>query len=256
MSADPPLAGAVAEAETVAEATVLEFPDRRRGRRTWLIAALLVLVLVGGLLAAVIFSPLLAVRSISIEGTRLAPERSVSKALEPLLGRPLPQVDTGQVRALLADFAPIRDVDVEARPPSTLVVRVTERIPVAVLQNGRQFVLIDSVGTQLRVVGSRRAVRLPLIDGGRAAVRREVFSSITSVLETLPAAVLARLEHASARTVDSVVLRLSDGRTVMWGNASENELKARVLAALLAAPKRKDPVRIIDVSTPDRPVTR
>lgn len=242
----------------VAEATVLEFPAARRDnrRRNWIIAGLAVLALVGGLLAAVVFSPVLAVRNIEVEGTRLAPQRAVSAALEPLRGRPLPQVNADQAQELLKNFAPVREVEVEARPPSTLIVRVTERIPVAVLQNGRQFVLIDAEGTQLRAVGSRKAVRLPLIDGGKAAVRREVFSSITAVLKTLPAPVLARLEHASARSVDSVVLRLTDGRTVMWGNSSENELKARVLAALLQAVNRKDRVRVFDVSTPDRPVTR
>ncbi len=68
---------------------------------------------------------------------------------------------------------------------------------------------------------------------------------------------LARLSNASAKSVDAVELKLVDGQTIVWGNAGEKELKAKVLEALLKVPADpKNPVRIYDVSVPRHPVTR
>ena len=77
------------------------------------------------------------------------------------------------------------------------------------------------------------------------------------MLGALPPDVLARLSDASAKSVDAVELKLVDGQTIVWGNAGEKELKARVLAALLKAPADpKNPVAVYDVSVPRHPVTR
>ena len=63
-----------------------------------------------------------------------------------------------------------------------------------------------------------------------------------------------KLSNASAKSVDAVELKLVDGQTIVWGNAGEKELKAKVLEALLKAPADpKNPVRIYDVSVPQAP---
>jgi cell division protein FtsQ len=73
----------------------------------------------------------------------------------------------------------------------------------------------------------------------------------------LPPDVLAKLSNASAQSVDAVELKLVDGQTIIWGNAGEKELKAKVLAALLKVPvDPKNPVKVYDVSVPRHPVTR
>jgi cell division protein FtsQ len=149
----------------------------------------------------------------------------------------------------------VADVKVEARPPSELAVRITERVPVAVLRSGKRFALIDAEGRRLTSVKSRDAVKLPLIDAAKAKKDPEVFKTITAVLGALPQKVLARLDHASAKSVDSVQLELKDGTSVLWGNAGERVLKAKVLEALLNADPEV-PIQVYDVSTPTRPVTR
>ncbi|HET8880281.1 MAG TPA: cell division protein FtsQ/DivIB, partial [Arthrobacter sp.] len=100
-------------------------------------------------------------------------------------------------------------------------------------------------------------VKLPVIDSGGGALPQDLFHAITGVLGALPPDVLARLSDASAKSVDAVELKLVDGQTIVWGNAGEKELKAKVLAALLKAPADpKNPVRVYDVSVPRHPVTR
>lgn len=240
------------------EATVLEFPQpparRRRRALLWILAGLVLAV--GGLIAYLIFSPALALKELRVEGNTLVTTEEVSSALQPLMGTSLTRLPDARVKDLLRDKAPIEDVRVAAEPPSTLVITIRERIPVAIVQNGKEFVLIDSGGRQLKSVKERAAVKLPLIDGGTEAVNSEVFRSITAVLADLPPAILSRLNHASARSVDSVSLSLSGNQRIFWGSAEQNASKAKVLEALLKVPASDPPVKEYDVSTPDRPVTR
>ena len=231
-------------------------PPRKRRRRNLILAIIALVLLMGGLLAYLIFSPALALRSVEVSGNTLVTTEEATAALDPLLGTPLPQIADGQVEQLLGGFAPIDSVTVSAVPPSGLSITITERVPVAILQSNDQFVLIDADGRQLASVRDREVVQLPLIDGGTDAVNSEVFSAIAEVLEALPESILNRLGHASAESVDSVELSLTNEQTIFWGSAEENEAKALVLEALLSAPPADPPAEVFDVSTPSSPVTR
>lgn len=242
-----------------AGATVLAFPEPkgRRRRKKVLLAVGTVLVLVAGLLAAAVYSPMLAMQTISVTGTRLVTPAQVQAALEPLRGKPLPQISDDDVRGLLGSLIQVKSVSVEARPPSTLAVAVHERVPVALVKQGEQYQLVDVDGIQLATTDDPASASLPVIDGGAGAIGQDLFRATAAVLGALPADVLAKLSNASAQSVDAVELKLVDGQTIVWGNASEKELKAKVLAALLKAPADpKNPVRVYDVSVPRHPVTR
>ncbi|GGH97543.1 cell division protein FtsQ/DivIB [Arthrobacter liuii] len=242
-----------------AGATVLAFPEPkgRRRRKKVLFAVGAVIVLVAGLLAAAVYSPVLALQTISVTGTRLVTPAQVQTALEPLRGKPLPQISDDDVRGLLGSLVQVKSVSVEARPPSTLVVAVHERVPVALVKQGEQYQLVDVDGIQLATTGDPASASLPVIDGGAGAIGQDLFRATAAVLGALPADVLAKLSNASAQSVDAVELKLVDGQTIVWGNASEKELKAKVLAALLKVPADpKNPVRVYDVSVPRHPVTR
>lgn len=217
----------------------------------------IIVVLVAALLAVVLFTPALRITTITFDGNKLASSDAVARALEPLKGRSLVDVSDDDVNALLADLAPVHGADAAAMPPSTLHVTVHEYVPVAVLQEAGRFVLIDENGRRLGTAKDRTAAKLPLIEGGAEAVNSEVFSSITSVLSALPESLLAELGHASADSVDSIQLKLLDGRSVFWGSAERNAAKASVLQALLNAPENGPPAQeVFDVSTPERPVVR
>lgn len=246
------------EAPEVRQDNILSFPTpaRLRRRRNWIIGLCTAAVLTAVLFAVVIFSPLLAVRTISIDGNKLASEQQIRKALAPLEGESLARIGRGDVGTLLAPLAPIEGVRIEAHLPSELVVHVVEHTPVAVLKDGKRFVLIDANGRPLGSVTDRSKAKLPLIDGGTSAVGKEIFPAITGVLAVLPPRVLAQLAHASAKSVDSVEFTLRDGTRVIWGNAGEKELKARVLQALLSAAPKDDTTQVYDISIPTRPVTR
>ena len=244
--------------ESAAEASILAFPEppARRRRRYVLIGTGVSAVLLPALFAVLFFSPALEVKNLQVQGNSLLTVEEAEAALAPLRGTPLTLISDADAGELLADRPEVEKVEVAAVPPSDLLVTITERVPVAVLQNGREFLLIDADGRQLKAVGERGAVALPLIDGGADAVNSEVFSTVTAVLAALPQNVLAQLDHASAETLDSVELKLANGQTVFWGSSDANAAKAKALEALLLVPATDPPVQVFDVSTPNRPVTR
>ncbi|MBP1136774.1 cell division protein FtsQ [Arthrobacter sp. PvP023] len=242
-----------------ATGNVLSFPEPkgRRIRRNIILAACIVAALVAGLLAAAVYSPLFAVQTVSVDGTKMLTPGQVQDVLKPLHGKPLPQVNDDEVKQLLQPLVQVKDVTTEARPPSVLVVHIHERTPVALVKQGEMFQLVDVDGVQLGTTQDPGSIQLPVIDGGAGVIGKDLFKAITGVLAALPADVLARLSDASAKSVDAVELKLVDGQTIVWGNAGEKELKAKVLAALLKAPADpKNPVQVYDVSVPRHPVTR
>ncbi|WAP50925.1 FtsQ-type POTRA domain-containing protein [Arthrobacter sp. ATA002] len=239
-------------------ATVLPFPEppARRRRRGLLISVVSGVLLLAGFLAFLFLSPALALKTVTVQGNSLLATEEVHRALQPLMGKPLTTIADGDVEALLADRPEVAGVDVVALPPSEIVVTLAERVPVAVLQSGDAFLLIDDEGREIGTAANRAEARLPLIEGGTEAVNSAVFSTVTSVLSVLPEGVLTQLDHASASSVDSVQLQLLNGQQVFWGSAESNVAKARALEALLQMPPRDPPVQVFDVSTPTAPVTR
>lgn len=256
-SVDTPVKEAPTPQQDAGSAKVLAFPEPkgRKRKRIILTVSAVVVGLIAALLAAVVYSPMLAVRTITVDGTKLLKADAVQKALAPVAGTPLPQIDDAEIARLLKPLVQIRSVSTEARPPSQLLVHVVERVPVALLKKGDSYQLVDVDGVQLGSTKDPASVPLPLIDG--SAAKSELFKAITAVLATLPADVLAKMASASAKSPDAVELKLIDGKTVVWGNAEEKELKARVLEALLKAPADPQvPVNVYDVSAPRHPLTK
>lgn len=242
------------------EADVLAFPQSpgRRRRRRVLIGLGVAVALVAALFAVLLFTPLVSARTITVQGTHLLQPRQVESALEPVRGKPLALVGTDQVERLLSQFVQVKSARARAVPPSTLVVEIVERVPVALVKQGGKLLVVDGDGVVLGDAADASQYAVPVIDGSAMPMGQAVFRSVTAVLAALPADILAQLATASAQSPDSVELKLSDGRTVVWGNADDRELKAKVLEALMKATPEKGQSRpsVFDVSTPRHPVTR
>jgi cell division protein FtsQ len=238
--------------------TVIEFPEPafKRRRRTIWITAVAVLAAMAAVVAVVMYTPVFALTTITVDGTKMLTPAAVQSALEPLQNKPLTQISQDQVWKLLEPLPQARSVSIEARPPHTLLVHLVERVPVALLKSDSSYLLVDPDGVRLGSTADPSKVPLPLIDGGTAAIGKSNFKAITAVLAVLPPEVLGKLLKAGADSPDAVQLTLDDGKKVIWGNSSEQALKAKVLQALLKAQTDTSKVSVYDISSPRRPVTR
>ena len=220
------------EERKAARAEIRRFTRASRRRRLTVASAVGVVVVLVGVLAVAVFSPILALRTISVEGTSAIPASQVQGALSSQLGTPLALIDDGKIRSELSHIILIRSYVTEVVPPNTLVVRIVERKAIGVLRSGAQFEQVDPAGVVLAT--SATPAGLPVIDIGKSGVNSAGFAAVVKVLLAMPASVLAQVGSISATTLDNVSLTLSQGNhTVLWGSADQSDLKAAVLATLL-----------------------
>jgi cell division protein FtsQ len=219
----------------------------RRRRLTWLTVGAIVVVLVT-VLAVAIFSPILALRTITIEGATSVKVSAVQSALDDQLGTPLALLNTGEIDRDLSRFTLIRSYVTEIVPPNTLVVRIVERQAIGVIQDGSLYDQVDPAGVVLKK--STTAANLPVIDIGSATVGGAAFEAAVKVLLAMPASLSRQIDTISASTLDNVSLTFSGSKhTVIWGSSAQSNEKATVLAALLTV-KQCRSMPVLNVTAP------
>lgn len=247
--------------------SALEFPEpeavgtRRRRRRSLILLASALGVLLA-LVATIYFSPLLPLRHIQIEGNELLTDRRADELLAELYGNPVAQVGTGEVADRLAEENVVAEVSAHIELPDTLHVEIVEHPPVAEVHDGTDVLLYSEHGEVIRTFAGAEQLdaedyATPEISSAAALEDEAVFGAIVSVLGQLPPEARQHLDSATADSIDSVQLELSDGRTVVWGSEDHSQQKAAVLQALLGSEEDDFlDAEVIDISTPSAPVTR
>ena len=218
----------------------VDAPRRRRWWRSliWLLIALLITVIVW----AVWFSPLLAIRSVSVVGVPGEAAQAVRRTAAVPVGLPLAQLDAAAVAERVQGIDWVRSVEVRRGWPNGVVLAVEPRVPVALVADTAQAV--DAGGVAFSPLGRMPSGLLAIDASGVALV------AAVAVLQDLPPQLRARVTSISASTRDDVEFTLKPGTQVRWGSAESGALKAQVLSALL--PRRP---RMVDVTAPELPTT-
>jgi cell division protein FtsQ len=229
--------------------SVRKFMARSRQRRLraalpWAIGAAVVL-LAGGLTWLVYGTSVLGVREVRVVGTQLLTPLQVRQAAAVPMNEPLARVDLEQVRARVRGIPAVERVAVRRSWPSTLVLEVVERTPVAAVPAGaKDFTLIDGAGVPYRVV-SRRPDNLPLVRTATPGPADVNTRSALTVLGALSDELREQLVAISVTAPAQIKLELRDDRTVVWGDDTQSDTKSQVATALL-----KKAGTEIDVSAP------
>jgi cell division protein FtsQ len=228
-----------------------------RRHRTWrrVVAWVLTLAVLAGVVWAAFWSPVLALdsREVAITGAVGTVDRgAVDRVLAGQRGVPLPRLDTVALRQEILDLRGVKDVRVARSWPRGLEVAVTARVPVAAVPDGGRYVLLDAEGVR---VGTRDAapaklpeVDVPLDDGNALALQ-----SALRVLAALPPGLSKQVASVNAETQDDVETVLRDGQSIQWGGRAQLALKVEIVRTLR---KVEPEARVIDVSSPELPVTR
>ncbi len=233
---------------------VRRFTLRSRRRRTiWTVCLGAVALLVAFVLIGA-FSPLMALHTIDVQGADRISEDDIVQALDGQLGRPLTLIDYGEVEQVLGTFPLIRSYSTEASPPNTLILRIIERTPVAVLKVADDFQLVDQAKVVIEQT-PKRPEGYPLITTAEKDGDDTGFTAAIAVIDALPGQLRKTVDTVTAGTRDDVTLMLAGGARVVWGSADDSELKAVVLEQLM---KNNDPKSVteFDVSSPESAVVR
>lgn len=232
-------------------AEIRRFTQRSRRRRIilWGSVGAIAALILGSVIAA--YSPLFAVREITVAGASRVDTAAVQQALQSQIGRPLALVDASGVKSALTEFPMIETYALEARPPHELLVRIVERTPIGVIGSDAGYSLVDAAGVVLSTT-PQPPEGTPQLDvsGG---IDSPAFRSAGLVMRSLPADFRATVIEVRATSADDVTLKLQDGKTVVWGSESDSVRKAAVLVRLIATSPDST---TFDVSSPTVPVVR
>lgn len=227
---------------------------RLRRARPWLLG-----LLVAAAAAAVgwlfFFSSVLAATSVEVEGSVRVDDATVRAVAEVPLGGPLARVDLEAIERRVATLAPVADVRVSRGWPDAVRITLTDRVPVAALAVKGRWQLVDADGfTWGRFATAPRDLPVVRADTG---ARRSALVEAAAVVTSLPSRLADDVTEVRVRTIDQISLSLEDGLTVTWGSAERSELKAEVLAAMVASDTAlmvgEEPAGSVDVSVPTQP---
>lgn len=219
-------------------------------RRSLLVGAAGAVALVVLLGWLVWFSPVLAVRTVTVAGAGGNAGVVVRDLAGVPEGLPLARVDTAGIEQLLAALPQLESASVHRVWPSTVRIEVVQRVGLAVVDvDGVQW-LIDHTGVLFAQV-TQPPAGTPALQVQAAGPEDRATQAALDVIGALPADIVGQVATVAAQSPDSVVLTLTGGRTVIWGSAADSERKALVLAGVFARPGHT-----IDVSSPDAVVLR
>ena len=228
---------------------------RRQWARRWMrwkyvvVSVLLVaLVVTAGWL--VFFSSTLAVAKVEVAGNQLLSDQKVLRIAAVPEGEQLAFVDLDDAARRVATLSEVKAVDVTRAWPDGVLITVTERTAIAVVDIAGKIRGLDAEGIVFRDYKSAPP-GLPRVRPTTSA-GTDALKEAAGVVSALPDDLAARVDHVEVQTIDQITLVLRDGRQVMWGSADESELKATVLVTLL----QNQEAKVYDVSVPGSPVTK
>ena len=224
---------------------------RRQWARRWLawrrlLVLLTVVAAVTGGVWLVYFSSHLAVSDVEVVGNDVLSTVEVRRTAAVPAGEPLASIPVEAVAARVEGLAPVKVVDVSRAWPDTVRIALVEREAVAVVARDGEVRGLDADGVLFRSYPEPPA-GLPVVRMS-AGTRTEALAEAARVIDALPEALAGRVDHLAVETVDSISLRLRNGRTVFWGSADGSLTKADVLEVLL-----RQEASVYDVSVPGLP---
>jgi cell division protein FtsQ len=225
----------------------------RRRRVIWLsitgsLVAVLIFVGIG------VFTPILALQTITVEGAARVPADQIVTALQSEINKPLPMVNMDSVRQAVEAQPLVKSYSTVASPPHTLVIKIVERSPIGYLPSATGFTMVDPAGVVMEN-SEERTPGIPLFTVEGDSTKSPGFQAGVDVLESLPSSLAGQVDQVIAKTTDDVTLVLTGGARVFWGGPENAAFKNHVLSKLLAV----NPVGSVseyDVSSPKTAVVR
>jgi cell division protein FtsQ len=226
---------------------------RRQWRRRWLVwryllAAVLVVALVGGGTWLVYFSDVLTVKRVDVEGIDLLTRNEVLSTARVPEGEQLARVDVGAIASRVRSLAAVRSADVSRKWPDGVQIVIQERVAVAVIEIAGRLRGLDAEGVVFNEY-AKAPPGLPRISS-TSSTTPEALREAAIVVSAFPRELAAMVDHVEVLTVDQITLVLKDERIVLWGSSDDSATKAEVLLQLL-----RQPAKVYDVSVPGQPTT-
>lgn len=229
---------------------------RRRARRVWTWLGV-VLVLVSVVVLTLWWSPAFVVEEVTVTGVQGELATGATERADVPLGVPLARIDTDAVEGRVEQDVRVAQADVARDWPSAVTIGLSLREPALVIDQAgsARLQVADATGVIFDKV-AERPEDLMLVRASRGELGGTSLTGVLDVLAALPPETAQRI--SSVRLTADGDLRFYLGSVqVSWGAPGQDDLKAGVLAALLAQRQidiEGEQTVGVDLSTPRTPV--
>jgi cell division protein FtsQ len=224
--------------------------------RRWLLAALAVALLLGGLYMFWFRdSSFVGVEKVSISGARGNDAGRMREALS-AAGRDMStlHVDRDRLQRAAAGFSSVRTLEVSTDFPHTLRIRVIEHRPVAIAVGDSGRVPVAADGSVLQGVPTGGA--LPTVKlsepAGSDRVEEAAALRLVAVVGGAPAVLSHRLTEVRVKGGKGIVVHVRHGPDLIFGDTSSIAAKWVAVTRVLADASARG-ATYVDVRVPDRP---
>jgi len=235
---------------------------RRAVARTKKRRSIVRVLVAGGVALAVwvaFFSPLLAIKEVTLSGAKRTTADEVARAVDLDSSDNLLLLRSDDVSAAVKKLPWVKSVSVDRKLFGTVKVSVTERKPAMAVALGEQRYLIDKRGRVLSPTES--AEGLPVLAGLQESLpdpgdrlRSAQLSGALQAFSAFPRRLQRDVQAVFAPTVERITFQLSDGIQVRFGAAEDTRSKIEVLEVLLARLRREGRSALyVDIRVPEAP---
>ncbi|MDO5740563.1 MAG: FtsQ-type POTRA domain-containing protein [Ornithinimicrobium sp.] len=219
----------------------------------------IVLALAAGVIFLFFFSAAFVVKDLHVADAKGELATSVEELADIPRGRPLARVSEAKINERVQADLRVARVSVERQWPSSVTLRVVQREPALVLQQGGSMWLADVDGVVFDEVGKAPG-KLPVVTVPTkpTELSAATVQGLVQLWATRPKANVlgGKLSTPALSRTGSVTMRVGQV-TIVWGPPVEAEKKWKVVSALLAQDSI-DPSGVIaqkiDVTLPDTPI--
>jgi cell division septal protein FtsQ len=210
-------------------------------------------VLFIGLALIVLASPIVAVRTVQVEGGKYADAALVRSVSDSLKGKSVLTVDTQTARERLESDPWIKSARITTSLPSRVLIQINERIPVAwFLGVDNRARVIDEDGLVLSVVEGRPTQYMWIEGTGSnltaGASSAAAYRAAGQLAMSLPSELAPMVKHLGVAGSEQITMTLKTGTVINFGSPVDMRNKLVNVVVLL---RRQDVNSIIsiDVST-------
>lgn len=209
-------------------------------------------------------SSFFCLEKIIINGNYNIPADELERVLGVEKGINLWHLDTELIEKRLATQPLVASAQVKRQWPRTLVVNITERVPVALIVQDGGFFLLDGSGVIMERLARIGHLNLPLISGIATladlapgqAIEDECLHAALEVAKQLPSGDLNRLQEIVAVSPTDLKLIWEGNIVVRFGDCQNITAKLARLQEALTGLDAGRPVEYIDVSYAGPPVVK
>ncbi len=205
------------------------------------------------LFAAVLASPLFAIRRVTFEGAVYTSPKTVEAVTDAMKGASIFTVDTARAREILLDDPWVSEVRITTDFPGKALVEVAERVPVVWYAGDDQKArVVDDRGHVVAVLTGwpTKYLRVqgvgPSLDAG--AIADDVYRAAAQLVLALPDEIRGKVKALDLTGGGELSMILKSGTIVRFGPPADLQNK---LIAVVVLFRRQDPatLAVVDVST-------